>query len=75
MPKIDKPSLHVENGILSIEGIDAAQIEVYTIIGQKIGDVTNSNTIELNAPRGVYIAKVTTDNGVTYLEKICLKTP
>ncbi len=63
----------IEGDILIIEGIEAAQITLYTLHGQKVCETQKSNTILVDIPSGLYIIKVTDLAGITYTDKIVLK--
>ncbi len=64
---------HLQDGVLSIEGVEAAQIILYTLSGQRVCEIQKSNTLPVALPKGMYIAKVTEKGGVTYTEKVLVK--
>ncbi len=51
--------------ILSISGVQASRIEVLDITGRLVTSVENSNIVDFSAcNKGVYMMRITTDNGV-----------
>ncbi len=66
-------SCYLHDGILSVEGVEAAQTVLYTLSGQRVCESQNSNTILVDVPKGMYITKVIDKGGVTYTEKILVK--
>ncbi len=66
-------SCHLQEGVLSVEGIEVSQIALYTLSGQKVCESQKSNTLPVDIPQGMYIAKVIDMAGVTYTEKVFVK--
>jgi hypothetical protein len=59
------------NGIVNIEGVKVAQVQVYNILGQPVRTFTNANEIHIkDLPNGVYLLRITDKEGNTFSERI-----
>ncbi len=61
---------YVASHTLFVTGVEAQQIELYNITGQKVGFVQASNVLQLDVNAGVYVAKVTDKQGRVYTQKV-----
>lgn len=70
---IDKSiKINAQNGKVSVEGIYPSSIELFNTIGQSVRSVTNSNTLNTNYLKGIYILKVKSAGNVVKTKKINL---
>ena len=54
------------NGSVRIDGVDAAQVEVYNSLGQLVKTFHNSNELHLEGlAKGLYQLRITDKNGET----------
>ena len=59
------------DGIVNIEGVKVAQVQVYNILGQPVRTFTNANEIHMkDLPNGVYLLRITDKEGNTFSERI-----
>lgn len=66
--------LYVNNNTLYVKGVDAERVELYSLSGTRVLSVENQNEIDLpSMSSGVYIAVLTTSEGVIRREKIMVK--
>ena len=65
-------NVKVVNKNLIVEGIDVAQIDIYSISGYLTAANVNSNTINLSNHKGIYIAIVTDKYGNNTTHKVAL---
>lgn len=57
--------------MVSIEGRNVAEIEVYNVLGAKVKSFTNTNRINVeDMPKGVYLLRIADSEGNFFLEKI-----
>lgn len=57
--------------MVSIEGRDVAEIQVYNVLGVKVKSFTNTNRISIEGlPEGVYLLRIADKEGNTFLERI-----
>ncbi len=63
---------HIENETLIIEGLDVAAINLFSLSGQRLYSVENSNAIVLNKSHSILIAQITDYNGTIHNIKIKL---
>lgn len=62
------------NGLVRIEGGKAAEVSVCNTLGQLVKTVQNTNEISLNGlPQGVYLLRITDENGATATRKIMVR--
>ena len=62
------------NGKVSIEGVEATEVQVYNTIGQLVKTVEGSNEINVSGfPEGVYLLRVTDAAGLNYTAKMAVK--
>ncbi len=61
---------HLQDGVLSVEGIEPMLISLYTLSGQKVCESKKSNTILFDIPKGMYIAKVIDKYGLVHTIKL-----
>ena len=65
-------NVKVVNKNLIVEGIDVAQIDIYSISGYLTATNVNSNTINLSNHKGLYIAVVTDQDGNRTTHKVVI---
>lgn len=59
------------NRIVSIEGVDVAEIQIYNILGQPVRTFTNTHKINVEGlSEGIYLLRITDGKGNVYLERI-----
>ena len=59
------------NRIVSIEGVDVAEIQIYNVLGQPVRTFTNTNKINVEGlSEGIYLLRITDGKGNVYLERI-----
>lgn len=59
------------NGTVFIEGVEAAEVQVYDVLGQCVKTVPNTNEINLEGlPQGVYLLRVTLEDGKVFSDKV-----
>lgn len=59
---------------VTIEGIEAAEVQVYNGLGQLVKRVRNSNEISVSdLPEGIYLLRITDSKGVSQTERITVK--
>ena len=57
------------NGMVNIEGVEVAQVQVYNILGQTVRTYNNTNRINVgDLPKGVYLLRITDKEGKTFME-------
>ena len=62
------------NGLVSIEGINASEVNVYNALGQLWKTVKHSNEIDLKGlPQGIYTLRIADKSGFVVSEKVVLK--
>src|SRR5574344_323500 len=59
--------------MLFVDGVEAAQIDLYTLTGQQIGVVENPNEMSVAGLQGVYLVVVKDNSGLTRTGKIIVK--
>lgn len=59
-------------GFLKVDGISPSSIELFNSLGQKVSFITNSNTLNTNSLRGIYIVQVRAEGKIVKTEKISL---
>ena len=67
-----KPTISVANKILTVKGIEVADITVYSTTGVINAHQSNSNSIDLSHLKGIYIAVATDKNGNRITHKVVL---
>lgn len=61
------------NGSVRIDGVDAAQVEVYNSMGQLVKTFHNSNELHLEGlAKGLYQLRITDKNGVVFTDKVLI---
>ena len=61
-------------GAVTILGEDIAEVQVYNMLGQTVATFGRSNTLELSdLPKGIYLLRLTSENGATKTEKLMLE--
>ena len=56
---------------VTIDGVEAAEVQVYNVLGQLVKTVSNSNEIGVEGlPEGVYLLRITHAKGVLQAERI-----
>ena len=56
---------------VTIDGIEAAEVQVYNALGQLVKTVRNSNEISVSdLPEGIYLLRITDSKGVSQTERI-----
>ena len=58
---------------IQVEGVQAANIAVYSITGALVRNESNSNIVNVEGLHGVYIAVVVDTEGNTFTKKFVLK--
>ena len=62
------------NEKVTIEGVEAKEVQVYNTFGQLVKTVRNSNEVSLEGlPQGVYLLRITGMNGIVYTNKITVQ--
>jgi len=64
--------IKVSTSFIMVDGIQASSIELFNSLGQKVSSVTNSNTLNNNSLRGIYIVQVRAEGKIVKTEKISL---
>ena len=67
-----KPTISVANKILTVKGVEVADITVYSTTGVINAHRSNSNSIDLSHLKGIYIAVATDKNGNRITHKVVL---
>ena len=58
-------------GIVHIEDVECAEVQVYNTLGQLVKTLKNANEVSLEGlPQGVYLLRVTTADGRVFSEKV-----
>lgn len=59
--------------VVSIEGRDVAEIQVYNILGVKVKSFTNTNRISVEGlPEGLYLLRIADKEGVPFVRRITI---
>lgn len=66
-------SITQNRGSLHVNGIIPSSIELYNTIGQKVTSTTNSNILNINNLKGIYIIRVIADGKTVKSEKISIR--
>ena len=62
------------NGFVKIEGVEAAEVQVYNAFGLVVKGVKNSNEVSLEGlPQGVYMLRIRDKGGKDFMEKVAVK--
>jgi hypothetical protein len=62
------------NGVVRIEGVVAAEVQVYNALGQMVKTVLRTNEIDLSGlVEGVYLVRITDKEGRIFLEKVMVR--
>ena len=62
------------SGLVNIEGIEPAEVQVYNAVGQMMKTVKNSNEVSLEGlPQGVYLLRIRDKGGRDFMEKVAVK--
>ena len=62
------------SGLVRIEGATAAEVRVYNALGQLVKTARNTNEINLRGlPQGMYLLRITDEDGATATRKIVMK--
>lgn len=64
--------IKITKGSIQVEGINSSSIELYNLLGQKVISASNSNILNTNKLRGVYIVQVKAEGKIVKTEKISL---
>ena len=67
-----QPTISVANKILTVKGVEVADITVYSTTGVINAHQSNSNSIDLSHLKGIYIAVATDKNGNRITHKVVL---
>ena len=60
--------------IVTIDGVEAAEVQVYNALGQLVKTFKNTNEIPVAAlPQGVYLLRITDTDGKVYMNKIAVQ--
>ena len=60
--------------VVHIEGVEAAEVQVYNSFGQLVKTVRDANEIPVAAlPQGVYLLRITDTDGKVYMNKIAVQ--
>ena len=58
-------------GIVLIENVECAEVQVYNTLGQMLKTSQNTNQVSLGGlPQGVYLLRVTTKDGMVFSDKV-----
>jgi hypothetical protein len=68
-----KMVLYNHTETLFVDGIEAANIDLYTLTGQKIRTVKNSNELSVAGLQGIYLVIVKDSNNMMHTGKVILK--
>jgi len=59
---------------VTIEGIEATEVEVYNALGQRVKMVRSSNEINvIGLPEGVYMMRITDIEGKKHVARVAVK--
>lgn len=59
---------------VTIEGIEATEVEVYNALGQRVKMVRSSNEINVSGlPEGVYLVRITDIEGKKHVARVAVK--
>ena len=59
---------------VTIEGIEATEVEVYNALGQRVKMVRSSNEINvIGLPEGVYLVRITDIEGKKHVARVAVK--
>ena len=59
------------NGVVRIEGVEAAEVLVYNALGQVMRTVRKTNEVDLSGlVDGVYLVRITDMKGISYTDRI-----
>ena len=62
------------SGLVRIEGATAAEVRVNNALGQLLKTAQNTNEVNLRGlPQGMYLLRITDENGATATRKIVVK--
>ena len=67
-----QPTISVANKVLTVKGVEVADITVYSTTGVINAHQSNSNSIDLSHLKGIYIAVATDKNGNRITHKVVL---
>lgn len=72
--KINDNTIQIQalNGSIQIKGINPSSIELFNTLGQKVISVSNSNVVNTNNLKGVYIVRIKADNKTIKTQKVSL---
>ena len=57
-----------------IEGIEAAEVQVYNALGQRVKTIQGTNEISVaDLPQGVYLLRIADAEGKVYTNKIMIR--
>ena len=77
---VDEHSEEVElypnpaNGVVRIEGVLAAEVQVYNALGQMVKTVRGTNEVDLSGlVEGVYLLRIRDADGIVYTNKITIR--
>jgi hypothetical protein len=75
VPIIESNQMIIYNNreMLFVDGVEAAQIDLYTLTGQKIRVVENQNEMSVAGLQGIYLVVVKDNSGLTRTGKIIVK--
>jgi len=69
----DNLNVKVLGDILSVTGIDSPSITLYNTIGQKVKSAVNTNQLQVNGLKGIYIVGITKGNAIVKTDKVFIK--
>ena len=59
--------------VVSIDGRDVAEVQVYNVLGVKVKSFTNTNRISVEGlPEGMYLLRITDKDGVSFVRRITI---
>ena len=62
------------SGLVNIEGIEAAEVQIYNALGQVVKTVQGTNNIDVSGlPEGVYLLRIMDADGKVYTNKITVQ--
>lgn len=62
------------SGLVNIEGIEPAEVQVFNAVGQMVKRVKGTNDVDLSGlVDGVYLVRITDENGKSHAVRVVVK--
>jgi hypothetical protein len=68
----EKRSISISGDVLKVEGVTPSSIELFNAQGQKVSSITNSNVLNINNLKGIFIVQLRAEGKIVKAEKISL---